>query len=456
MHAGAISKANANDPKKSGLVRCARTDKGVHAAGNIVSLKLILEDSNIVETINSHLSPQIRVWGIERTVGSFSCYQACDSRWYEYLIPSHAFLPPNPRSFLGKKMVDFAQEAGDLEALKQRQQEVSGFWDEADEMHIKPIVDALESPLKELVVKALFEPEDDTEASAQDGELSEKQVLEEVVSALPTAVEENGEDTSTTSKTSTIRTEAHATPSDAAAGEVKASPGPSNSVDPEPAPALLASSGKHAETSLRKQVESTTKRLRAAYLLAKRQYRIPAARQTRIREALEAFIGTHNFHNYTVNKAPRDPSARRLIKSFTLDPEPKIINGTEWLSIKIHGQSFMMHQIRKMISAVALVVRCGCPIARIAETLSADVGISVPKVPGLGLLLERPVFKSYNENTAAKYDREKLDFAKYEAEMEKFKQTEIYERIFREEEEQQQFHTFFGHVVRPVSPALHG
>lgn len=77
--AGAISKANADDPKKSSLVRCARTDKGVHAAGNVISLKLIIEEEDIVEKINSHLSPQIRIWGMQRTTGSFSCYQACDS-----------------------------------------------------------------------------------------------------------------------------------------------------------------------------------------------------------------------------------------------------------------------------------------------------------------------------------------------------------------------------------------
>ena len=47
VEAGAISKANADDPKKSSFVRCARTDKGVHAAGNIISLKLIVEDEDI-------------------------------------------------------------------------------------------------------------------------------------------------------------------------------------------------------------------------------------------------------------------------------------------------------------------------------------------------------------------------------------------------------------------------
>lgn len=29
--------------------------------------------------------------------------------------------------------------------------------------------------------------------------------------------------------------------------------------------------------------------------------------------------------------------------------DPIMIQGTEWLSVKLHGQSFMLHQIRKMI-----------------------------------------------------------------------------------------------------------
>ena len=44
-------------------MRAARTDKGVHAAGQVISLKMITEDPNIVEKINSHLPEQIRIWG---------------------------------------------------------------------------------------------------------------------------------------------------------------------------------------------------------------------------------------------------------------------------------------------------------------------------------------------------------------------------------------------------------
>ena len=125
--AGAISKANADDPKKSSLVRCARTDKGVHAAGNLISLKLIIEDPDIVQKINEKLSPQIQVFGLTRTNGSFSAYQFCDSRIYEYLIPTHVFLPPHPRSFLGKQLIELAKEAEDFEGYQTRQKEAEAF-----------------------------------------------------------------------------------------------------------------------------------------------------------------------------------------------------------------------------------------------------------------------------------------------------------------------------------------
>ena len=156
IKAGAISKANADDPKKSSFVRCARTDKGVHAAGNVISLKLIIEDEQIVEKINQHLPAQIRVWGIERTIGSFSCYQACDSRWYEYLIPTHCFLPPHPKSYLGQHLEGLAQEVGDIDGYHNRQAETAGFWDKVEQENVKPLLEAMEPAIREQVEQALY------------------------------------------------------------------------------------------------------------------------------------------------------------------------------------------------------------------------------------------------------------------------------------------------------------
>lgn len=384
--AGAISKANAADPKKSSLVRCARTDKGVHAAGNIVSLKLIVEDPDIVQKINDHLSPQIRVWGILVANKSFSSYQMCDSRIYEYLIPSHCFLPPHPNTYLGKKLVEIAEKEGDLEGYKARQEEVANYWEDIDERVIKPLLESFPEDIRKPVEKALH-MDDDTDGVPE------------------------------TEQTSTERGAKTAPVAEASSEE--------KSAELEPLD--------EAEIAFRRQIYEAVKTVKAAYLKARREYRIPATRLARIQQALDKYVGTKNFYNYTIQKQYRDPSAKRHIKSFKLNPQPIIIDGTEWLSLKVHGQSFMMHQIRKMVAMATMVVRCGCDPVRINDSYG-EFKMAIPKAPGLGLLLERPVFDGYNKK-AADLKKEPIDFGKYEKEISEFKQREIYDRIFREEEQ---------------------
>jgi len=189
--------------------------------------------------------------------------------------------------------------------------------------------------------------------------------------------------------------------------------------------------------SILSPLDIAVKEIKAAYISAKKAYRISDERRHRVQEALNIYLGTRNFHNYTIQKRFSDPSAKRIIRSFNVGKDPVIINNTEWLSLKVHGQSFMMHQIRKMVAMVALVVRCGSPLSIINESYT-NATISIPKAPGLGLLLERPVFQTYNERAEKEYSRNKIDFDKYQKEMDEFKQREIYDRIFREEERDHQ------------------
>ena len=86
--AGAVSPSNADEPTKVQFMRAARTDKGVHAAGQIVSMK-IQEQPDLIAKLNAQLPPQIRVWDMVRTVGSFHAKNRCHSRKYEYLLPTY-------------------------------------------------------------------------------------------------------------------------------------------------------------------------------------------------------------------------------------------------------------------------------------------------------------------------------------------------------------------------------
>lgn len=408
--AGAISKANADDPKKSALVRCARTDKGVHAAGNVISLKLIIEDEDIVDKINANLSEQIRVWGIQRTTGSFSCYQACDSRWYEYLIPTHSFLPPHPSSFMGKKLVEEAEKAGDLEEYSKRQAEVADFWAEVEEKSIKPILETLDDSIRPLVQEALYI------ADATDAPEDQDPVIE---ASIDEALKD---ETDAMAAKDAAESEAKQ-----AVGQVEAQH-PTTTFDDQTDGSIPLPSGIVNKPAL----EEAVKALKKAIMDAKRAYRISPARQERVQAALNNYLGTRRYHNYTIQKKFTDSSAKRYIKSFKMAPKPIIINDTEWLSLKVHGQSFMMHQIRKMVSMAALTVRCGSDPNIMLESFENNV-VRIPKAPGLGLLLERPVFDSYNDKVAKANGREKIDFAKYNDKIQEFKEREIYQRIFREE-----------------------
>jgi len=400
-------------------------------------MKLIIEDEDIVKRINDNLSPQIRVWGIERTNSSFSAYQLCDSRIYEYLIPTHCFLPPHPDSFLGKKLIELADEAGDCEGYEARQKDAATFWSETEEQYIQPILNALDPSIRSSVLKALHEnesrkvtstPKSEDEKGAQIKSEGDQEMVD-VGKALPEGDRVLGLDGSSG-------------PNPAPKSALPASEGPASTDE-------VVTLEKSSEMNLEEHEieppkskelspeEAAIKELKAAYIKAKKAYRIHPDRLARIKSSLSRYIGTKNYHNYTIQKNFRDPSAKRIIKTFVVNEKPVLINDTEWLSLKVHGQSFMMHQIRKMVSMVALVVRCGCHEGRIQDSYEADK-IVIPKVPGLGLLLERPVFHSYNEKMVGQNDRNPIGFKKYEKEMEEFKQREIYERIFREEERDNQ------------------
>lgn len=51
-----------------------------------------------------------------------------------------------------------------------------------------------------------------------------------------------------------------------------------------------------------------------------------------------------NFHNYTLGKPFHEKSVKRHMISLTVN-DPVVVGEIEWISVQIHGQSFMLHQI---------------------------------------------------------------------------------------------------------------
>lgn len=349
VKAGAISRDNSNDLKKNGFMRAARTDKGVHAAGNLISLKMIIEDPDICQKINAELPEQIRLWGFERTNKSFDCRKMCSSRVYEYLMPTFCFLPPKPSSSMGLQ-------------------------------------------IEEAKVKHPGVTREDAEGEKWWQEMADK-LKSEGISA-----------------------------SQIEAAQQAIEAGQQSPDDPQ-----------YAMIKVIKRLENEQRRA----------YRISSDRLSLVREVLKLYEGHHNFHNFTLGKDFKDPSAARFMKELSVS-DPFVIEGTEWVSVKIHGQSFMLHQIRKMIAMATMVVRTGCPLHRINEAF-LQTKINIPKAPALGLLLEAPVYEGYNARLSS-FGYNAIDFSKYEKEMDAFKMKYIYDKIYAEEVRDNVFHGFFGFI----------
>ncbi|CAO1621847.1 unnamed protein product [Parajaminaea phylloscopi] len=375
--AGCVSKDNAVNPNKVGLQRAARTDRGVHAAGNLLNLKLILNPptvptgsvSELVKYLNDQLPPLIRIWSINRVQASFNARTSCDSRYYQYLLPTYVFLPPKPHSAMWRMYSRWSDGGIADEQVKQRLQHLLNhpFW--KDSQDVAPEASTSEDP----------------------------------------AIDE--------------------------------------------------------QTSFKK--DTARKR---TWRLADDDSEYGRQLLPRIRSLWQHFLGTKNFHNYTVGKSPKDPSAKRVMKELDIS-DPFIVDRTEYVSVTLHGQSFMLHQIRKMVGLLVLVARSPAPELLVNATFQPGK-IHVPKAPALGLLLNSPVFEGYNgkvkvynqqlkkqreagkvtaEEEEQQY-RDEINFKLFKEEMEAFRMQHIYQTQYETEEREDEFAKWLNYLDSIVGP----
>jgi len=163
-------------------------------------------------------------------------------------------------------------------------------------------------------------------------------------------------------------------------------------------------------------------------------FRISSEILEKTNTVLSYYKGTHNFHNFTSGRLPNDKSCQRYIMNLSCEP-PFVRDGNEYISIIINGQSFMLHQIRKMIGLTMAVVRGFCDenvFDRVFQALKVDI----PKAPGLGLLLDRVNYDTYNERFGTDGERKPIDWNLYQAQIEEFRDQHIYPHIFQLEKEE--------------------
>ncbi|CAD6239020.1 GSCOCG00008607001-RA-CDS [Cotesia congregata] len=166
----------------------------------------------------------------------------------------------------------------------------------------------------------------------------------------------------------------------------------------------------------------------------------------KVNSVLQLYCGTHNFHNFTSKVRPFDPRAMRyIIKCHCL--ETHVTNNIEFATILIKGQSFMLHQIRKMMALAIGVVRNLISEETLEECFKPEKR-EVPTAPSLGLVLNHVHYDTYNKRYGSDGLHEKLEWDECESQIQKFHEDFILRHIEETEIENQSMLLWLGEIAR--------
>ena len=177
-------------------------------------------------------------------------------------------------------------------------------------------------------------------------------------------------------------------------------------------------------------------------------YRIDKRTVEELGDVLSLFKGTHNFHNYTSAVKANDPSCNRYIIDISTG-ETFIDSKTnlELISIDLNGQSFMLHQIRKMIGITIAIMKKYAEREIIERSFNLET-VETPKAPSLGLMLSRQEFKGYDRKYGDDGIHQPIVWDSFESEVIEFRDKYIYPHIIQQEADEKTMFHWIGHLKK--------
>lgn len=385
---GAVPEQDRGLSKRYDWARSARTDKGVSAVGQVVSGRFYIDPPGFVDRLNSNLPSQIRIFGFKRVTASFSAKKFCDRRRYVYLIPVFALDPCCHRD----RETVLASLGSENELVKclpcsERGRKVEG---------------VVGNSKRNLELEAV----DVENGSSNKNDVVDSGVTKDVEVSLSKGDDNHLNKESINDNEGKVSVE-----------EVNSKTVVSD--QDEVAPINGGSENNLGILEEEKVNREDTAATGSGFCYGEKE-------RERFNNILKCYVGTHNFHNFTTRIKPEDPSAKRFIISFDASTTV-VVEGMEFVKCEIVGQSFMLHQIRKMMGLAVAIMRNCAPESLIEKALQKDVSITVPTAPEVGLYLDECFFTSYNQKW--KDTHEEVSMKAYEKEAEDFKMQYIYPHI---------------------------
>ncbi|KAL3845368.1 hypothetical protein ACJIZ3_002771 [Penstemon smallii] len=410
---GAIPEEDRGRPQRFEWARSARTDKGVSAVGQVVSGRFYVDPPSFVERLNSKLTPQIRIFGYKRVTPSFNAKKFCDRRRYVYLIPVFALDPSSHRdgeSVLGR--LGSGDEIVDCLDCSERGRKAFESKNAAETVKTGSGISSnnVGALLEETITKSNGIANNDSETILSvETEIIEKVDEEKAISA--------DSDISSSNKTALVEEKVVVYSLENKNGDSDINKA---SIETE---IVLENGVEENEKIQEDKVENDNGNVEFEKI---RDFRYGEEEKKRFNRILKYYEGTHNFHNFTTRTKAEDPSAKRYIVSFNANTVVNI-DGIEFVKCEVIGQSFMLHQIRKMIGLAVAIMRNYAPESVIETAFQQKVNINIPMAPEVGLYLDECFFPSYNNKW--KHSHEELSMKAYAKEAEEFKMKYIYSHI---------------------------
>lgn len=298
-------------------MRAARTDKGVSAVGQLVSLKMLVEFPNydIVASINKHLPAQIRVLGYTKVTAGFDARKHCDKRRYEYVLPAWAFDPEACRSKILAEQEETGsqaqpQTASDTHtpAAPPNAAAAGPLLDALPQIHTKAATDAVaEATAVAVASDAALPSIPGTSGNTQQPQATQQQ--SDATAALVPQAHAADLHASALHAAQPSNSAAHS--SHLASGQATKSTAAPTAAPAEAAGAEEAAPGSSAPfSSTAAAAERST---------SPNAFTFDEAAVAKLNSILKLYEGTHNFHNFTVRLEASDPSAKRYMLSCKCD-----------------------------------------------------------------------------------------------------------------------------------------
>ncbi|KAL7155570.1 hypothetical protein ABFS83_03G083900 [Erythranthe nasuta] len=452
---GAIPEEERGLHKRYEWARSARTDKGVSAVGQVVSGRFYVDPPGFIERLHSHLSPQIRIFGYKRVTPSFNAKKFCDRRRYVYLIPVFALDPSCHRdreSVLAS--LGSGNELAKCLECSERGRKVFGVMGKQRNFESKALGESenenveVGSGISSNNGTASFESKDVGEnVEVGSGILSNNGSPPTGEKVVANSLENNEIGSNGSENVSIGAARDDKMEVDKAVLVDSAILSDNVSVLDESKTVVVSSEKGIENTDLENGTGETEKLLETrdesiekmnvdklesedanshTEAEKKSEFCYGEEEKARFNRILKFYEGTHNFHNFTTRTKAEDPAARRYIVSFNANTVVNV-DGIDFVKCEVVGQSFMLHQIRKMIGLAVAMMRNITPESKMETAFLQSVRFNVPMAPEVGLYLDECFFSSYNNKW--KDSHEEVSMKAYAEESEEFKMKYIYPHV---------------------------